>query len=428
MTLSFIEKAARNVARRYPVQQVDFGITDSIAKDAFNRLRTSNPDTLFESTQQYNKQHLLWDEKTVGTASSTHVPDESATKMTVGSAQNDSIIRQTFEYFHYQPGKSQHILLTSVLPSKTGVRARIGYFDDENGIYFECADGIPAFTVRSMSTGVLTEDKVVRNAWNYDKMDGSGSTDNPSTLNFDDTEGVLVWIDLEWLSLGRVRVGFFKGGIPWKVHDFIHEDIADRPYMTTANLPVRYEITNTAATSGSTDLMHICSTVISEGGFTVPGVPGSISNETTPVSVTTARPILSIRPKATFNSITNRINAVIEDLSIYSADQPVHVQVVYDGVLTGAVWADTHADNSLEHDVTATAITGGLPIKDFYIAASGLGSSVGNTGAARALDILSELPLALDIDGANPKLVSLVVTSLATATDCYGTFEWRDIY
>ena len=37
--------------------------------------------------------------------------------------------------------------------------------------------------------------------------------------------------------------------------------------MTTATLPVRYEITNTGTTASSSSLKQICSSVVSEAGF-----------------------------------------------------------------------------------------------------------------------------------------------------------------
>ncbi|KKL09753.1 hypothetical protein LCGC14_2562720, partial [marine sediment metagenome] len=71
-------------------------------KDAFDRLRVSNPVTLFDSQFQYDKQPFLWNEDlTNGTA--THLPNESAIDM-VADANAEIAVRQTRAYHRYQPG------------------------------------------------------------------------------------------------------------------------------------------------------------------------------------------------------------------------------------------------------------------------------------------------------------------------------------
>ncbi|MDP2696411.1 MAG: hypothetical protein Q8O87_04175 [bacterium] len=112
--------------------------TNTPSTDAFGRWRTSDPVTIFDSTMQYDATPLFWETVLVGGASVAHLPNESSLNLTCGTANNDSVIRQTYEYFRYQPGKSQLIVMTAVFGiGKANNTKRIGYFDASNGAFFE---------------------------------------------------------------------------------------------------------------------------------------------------------------------------------------------------------------------------------------------------------------------------------------------------
>jgi hypothetical protein len=64
--------------------------------------------------------------------------------------------------------------------------------------------------------------------------------------------------------------------------------------MTTATLNPRYEITNTSATSGVSTMKQICSTVISEGGYTPSTKIGYVTNNTTVTRVASANTITAL--------------------------------------------------------------------------------------------------------------------------------------
>jgi hypothetical protein len=58
-------------------------------------------------------------------------------------------------------------------------------------------------------------------------------------------------------------------------HKFHHANTANAPngtYMTTACLPIRYEITNTGTTASASTLKQICTSVVSSGGYTPRGL------------------------------------------------------------------------------------------------------------------------------------------------------------
>lgn len=373
--------------------------------DAFGRLRVSEADTIFESQHQYDKNPLFWVEKTVGASSSAHVPDGSLVRLTVGGDADDSIIRQTRQYWRYQPGKSQQIYLTFGAGTLTsGLRFRCGYFDADNGIYIEQFGTTTRMVLRSKVSGSVVDSEFTRADWSFDKFDGSG----PSGIKLDMTKSQILDIDLQWLSVGLVRVGFVIGGLIHIAHEFKNANVIDGPYMSTANLPVRYELVNTTGdSSDSVDM--ICCSVSFEGGFFSTGLPFSADSGDDLVSVSSRLALVSIRPKATFNSIVNRGMIIPLDLSLLANIQSARFELIYDGTLGGTpVWNSVDDNSITEFDVAGTTVTGGLRLKTIYVDR--------NRDREAFPGFVAKTPLALDIDGADPKSLTVVATTITGAT------------
>lgn len=392
---------------------MDFNMT---ALDAFGRQRISGPTSIFDYQSQYDNGPLLWEDDLTGSGTATHNANEASVDLATTTASGDKVIRQSRQYHRYQPGKSQLVMMTFVLEAaQTNLRQRVGYFDAEDGIFLEVEDSTVNFVRRTSTSGSAVDNEVAQSSWNLDTIP-----------ELDLTKAQILIIDMEWLGVGSVRVGFVVDGEIRYCHQFRHANALSLVYMGTANLPVRYEIENTGTVTGTPTLSAICSTVISEGGFEIDrGLPFCASNGSTLIAVTTRRPILSLRPKTTFNSITNRSQYLTGGIAAYSASEAIYLEVVYDGSLTGASFASVDSNSTTEVDVAATAISGGHVINALYVAASSQGSQT-SPGTA-GLGLLSRLPLTLDISGANPKNISLVATSLNTSTDVGGTVYWQEL-
>jgi len=231
-------------------------------------------------------------------------------------------------------------------------------------------------------------------------------------------------IDLQWLGSGRIRVGFNIGGRIAYAHEFVPANLLTTVYMTTANLPVRYEIVATGAAAAQTDLVAICSGVTSEGGFTDErAFYFSANNTISAISASTRRAIVSIRPKATFNSIVNRGKIVLDEMDLSSASQPILWEIVYGATLGGTPsWNSVNDSSIVEYDVAGTTITGGITIKSGYC---------GSGGATRftlgATELASKLPLVLDPAGANPINLSLVATATTGTATVLGALGWKEM-
>lgn len=250
--------------------------------DAFGRLRVSNPVTLFDSQNRYIDGDQFSNITATG-GNVVYVANESSFNLNVSSTSGSSVIRQSKTVQAYQPGKSLLIMNTFAMATlKTNLRQRVGYFTQENGVFFE-ADGSTLYLViRSSVTGSVVENRIAQASWNGNTL--------LSGIVLDPTLTQIFWCDIEWLGVGNVRCGFIINGQFIVCHTFQH---ANQPsnttvYMTTATLNPRYEITNTGTTSGASTMKQICSTVISEGGFTPSTKIGYVTNNTSVTRVSSA--------------------------------------------------------------------------------------------------------------------------------------------
>ena len=337
--------------------------------DAFGRLRVSQPYTLFDSQNRYAAD-TQFDTATTGTGTTTYNTNESSLDMTVTAGGAGSVVRQTFRSFPYQPGKGLLVLATFVMDGSQNVNLtqRVGYFNTENGVFFQRVDGVYSFVLRSYVTGSVSNARTVNQAdWNGDKLDGTGA----SGLTLDPSKAQILWMDFEWLGVGSVRCGFVINGQYIVCHTFTNANEITATYMTTATLPVRYEITSTSAIAAT--LKQICSSVISEGGYEQYSV-GHIARRTTALATigTTFLPLVSIR------LASGRGGAVVVPGRIQvlpTTSQSYEVALVKNPTLTGAVWTTHPTDSNVQFDVSATATTGGSIIQTDYVSSSGSGGT-----------------------------------------------------
>ena len=256
--------------------------------DAFGRLRVSNPVTLFDSQNRYIDGEQFSSTTATG-GNVVYVANESSFNLNVSAASGSSVIRQSKTVQGYQPGKSLLIMNTFAMATlKANCRQRVGYFTADNGIYFEAVGTQLNLVIRSSVTGSVVEERIPQASWN-------GNTLLSGTV-LDPTLTQIFWCDVEWLGVGNVRTGFVINGEFIVCHTFQH---ANQPgnttvYMTTATLNPRYEITNTGATSGASTMKQICSTVISEGGYTPSTKIGYVSNNTVPTRVSSANTVTAL--------------------------------------------------------------------------------------------------------------------------------------
>jgi hypothetical protein len=390
----------------------------NISNDAFKRLRVSTADTLFDSQSQYDVQPLLWNIKKTSGGSETHLPNESATRLAVTSSNNEYIIRQTKEYFHYEPGKSHLVLVSFAFgPTPPGISKKVGYFDDQNGIYLENSGGQLYIVKRSYVGGSVVNTSIPTGSWNNLKNVAISPAVNPEKAQ-------IFWVDLQWLGVGSVRCGLVIDGQFCLMHTFSHSNIIDATYMRTATLPVRYEIVNSTASVASSMRAIACSVQSENGLERIYGFNACATNGATPVSVTTRRQVLGVRPAALFNSIANRAQYDFNQLCIRCATNDALIELVYNpaSVTSASFAAVNGAYSAMELDVTGAALTGGTVLLAFPVAAG----SVLQWSPVGEFSLMGKIPLSLDVDGSNPTVLSVVATAFTGTASVSATLNWTE--
>lgn len=201
-------------------------------------------------------------------------------------------------------------------------------------------------------------------------------------------------IDFQSLKVGRIRFGIVRSGIPEYVHIINNDNIRSQGYWQYPSQPTVYRIYNSGSythtefgygddengigfgyripINSNASIRAICCTVKSEGGkplFDMPGFNRSISNRTTPITVsTTLRPIISIKPSDTYKSLDNR-GLYIPTSFIVTGNNAMHYRLVEGPALTGASWGQVGADSGMDYDVSSTGLTGGTIIDEDYLTA-----------------------------------------------------------
>jgi len=399
----------------------------STSTDAFGRQRMSTPLTLFDSSHRY-RDNNLWSGLVVGTGSTVGFSTaQGLINMTVGVGSTASVIRETTKVFSYQPGKSLQVMNTFVMnPAKTNLRQRVGYYGADNGMYLELDGNNLYFVERTYVTGITTETRVAQANWNIDTMLGAGHL-NPSGVTLDISKAQIMWMDIEWLGLGTVRLGFVVNGQFIHCHSFHHANLINTTYITTASLPLRYEIANTGITTSASTLKQVCSTVISEGGYELRGLQQAVGTPVqTPVDLTNAGTyytVLSIRLKTT----PNRLDAIVilTALSILGItnNATYNWQVRASGTSDGGTWTDAGLDSAVEYKVNGGTYTGGRILASGYL----YGSNQGSTPVDILKEALFKFQLERDALSGTPYELSIVCASDSNGAAIHGSMDWEEI-
>jgi len=434
--------------------------------DAFGRARISELFTLGDYKHIYAVDPNFLDGLANG-GTVTFFPDQAACVLATTSNTASSAIHQTKFYHHYQPGKSQLIYSSfNFRAPNRNVTKRTGYFDANDGIYFEqvgsdTADGTTVssttqtlnWVIRSYVGGSPSEAtfnttvnglayvykrRVPQSEWNVDKCDGTG----PSGFKLDITKTQLAWIDFQWLGVGRVRCGFAHQGELITAHEYYHDNVLPTVYLSNPNLPVRCEIRNTGTTPGGA-FDQICATVMSEGGYVESGIDWSVytAPRTTPTPGQTRFPLLAIRLKNTFNGYPNRLSVRPNSLGLYAETNSILYEVVkFPSAASlsttdpgGLVWTSADADSGVEYCVNATSFTAanGDRFASGYVPSGSSQNSLSPV-ASGTLTAAKKNIISQNIDSTNSEVYCVIVSTVnpgnQTTATVSTTIQWREIY
>jgi hypothetical protein len=397
--------------------------------DAFGRGRTSEPYTLGDYKHIFGLDPNFIDYAVNG-ATLSFQPNQACARLTTSNNPNSRLVHQSKFYHHYMPGKSQVILSSfNFYTAVPNVTKRTGYFDDNDGIYFEqTGDGTLNIVVRTYVTGAPTERRIPQSQWNGDKCDGTGS----SAFNLDITKTQLFWIDFQWLGVGRVRCGFVHDGQYVIAHAFNNSNNLPTVYMSNPNLPIRCELVNVGTTAGGY-FDQICSTVMSEGGYVEAGTDWAQANIPRTLTSGQTLPIMAIRLKNAFRTYKNRMIVRMGNLSVFSSGENIGwklIKLPNTSNLTETTWTPVDDDSGVEYCVDATAYTEGDCIDAGWVGASTQGAL--KAGGAPGPDLPSSAKknyIVQNYDSTDSEIYVLVATNLGTQSTTVGVgMQWREIY
>lgn len=403
----------------------------NLAVDAFGRARVSEPFTLGDYKHIYGIEDALFINKLSGDGDVTDNINRASVTLSA-TTSGSSAIHQSKMYHHYMPGKSQNIFSSFVFGTAiSGSTKRTGYFDDYNGIFVEQdATGSLQFVIRSATngTGSVTEQRVKQENWNVNTLlDGD--------FILDVTKTQLFFVDFQWLAVGRVRCGFVHKGVTALCHVFDHTNLLDVAYMQNPNLPIRCEIVNSVNTVIPSSMEQICTTVVSEGGYSESGKAFSVSNESfRSLTSGSTLPVLAIRLKNNINGLPNRAFVRIQEAAIFTDQQTVRYILTKlpsgSMLTTGSTWIPVDSTSVVEYNTSATAYSDGKPLLTGFVGANSLNINQANPLVQNQSGVSNKQNfIAQNYNSTDSEIYVLVAKNMtANTTNIGGTMLWSEIY
>lgn len=260
-----------------------------------NKLNVSTTTTLLDIKHNGAKNSIYETEYATSNATATYntTTGQSVILALTSALNTNKIIRQTREYLIYQQGKPLIIFIDAVInanSNNSNSKSRIGYFDDDNGVFFEHrgngTTGGDLYVVRRFNG---TDTSVLRTSFNIDQLDGMA----PYEYEIDLSTIHTFIIEISW---NVVRLGIMINDKIGYVHEFYNQD--NELLLYTANLPIRYSIDASGSVS-TARLIHYSTYVISEIDYKPVTRIYALNNLSSSIKInaTVEKPVLIIRHK-----------------------------------------------------------------------------------------------------------------------------------
>lgn len=408
---------------QYPKGVEEVVIADGANLGPFGWIRAAAPAYVFDAQLTYDLQPLLFEQVTNGSgATVTHDATNRCAVMTfTDTPTGGKAYMQQYEHNRYQPGRGQAAFITgNFIEHKANVLKWLKYGTGEAGNGVALESNGTGFQVTLYSDTAEGDQTVLQANWNLDKLDGTGA----SGITLQVSKGVIFFLDLQSLYYGRVRCCVDINGVATCFHEFKNANVLAKPYIQTANLPISAGMTCTGTVS--TTMNYTCCTVLSEGGQEDVG-GFHFSQEVSVTAASGARThAISLQPKTTFNSITNRSKFVFEGFEILGGNQPVLWELCLGDVITGTTtFNDVNTTYSgIQYNTLGT--TSGTPaivIDSGYVA-----SSAATKGVADQKTPM-KYPITLDVSGAARAMgrLTLLLTGIGGTSACRVAMNWKEL-
>jgi hypothetical protein len=405
---------------------VETNPADSFALDAFQRQRVSEQYSLCDLQQIWDGLPLLIDGVVNGTGTKTYNAGEASTTLAT-SASGDYAIAQTKQRYKYYAGKSSAIAITFYnFHIQTNVIKRVGYFNSSStapytggfdGIYLE-SNGVTGVVSLNIDRGGTSIDSAAQSAWNKDVFDGSNSSSNPSGLSIDYIKNQILFVDLQFLGVGRVRVGFNINGKLYIAHEFNHANLIQKVYISSPNHSIRWEIRQSGAGSGT--FTYVCASVSSEGAIN--NTAGLIFTENTSEvptatnTIGTTYALLGLRLRST------ALDAVVDILNLSllaNTNDWFFWELLINPTIAGTFGFSNYPNSSIQTAIGSSTNTISNP-------GIRIASKMTQNTDSSLVNIDSPLRLGSTINGTSD-IIILSITPISSNINSFASITWREM-
>jgi hypothetical protein len=373
--------------------------------DMFGKLMMAQPRKLFETnaccpldTTRY------WDTSVVAGGTVTRDATTSQFKLALTTASGDKAVLQTRRQIQYNKANSQEILVIYKPAGIANRRERWGYFDENNGVFFELTGTTGKVVIRTNTGGSPSDTQSFSQSQWDDPLDGTG----PSGKLIDWTKQTVFKIEFGWLSSRGVRFSIDVGGTFVAVKTWLISNTLAVPYMQTPCLPIRFEVENLALTTAGTSATA-CSAVQSSGA----------SEQEGPVRVlSSGLPTIVAAVRLNSSYLNTAIQPSLFELFPITGTGVLFYQVLYNPTITGGAWTAAGTYDTLNAPVTT--FTGGSVLVDGFLDLA----TKGTLRNSSLKDVLSDVYVGRGIGGAQDALCMVLTTSTGTGT-VYFTSQFK---
>lgn len=383
-----------------------------------SHLRIASTNEFYRQAFRFGIEPTLWEVISNVNGTISHLPDEQAVSLSIPTASGDKIVRQTSKYFVYAAGRSMRLSLAVIFDdNKSNLRQRVGYFNDNNGFFFEYDETGLKVVRRSNASGSPVDVAVLQTNWDLDVMDGTGK----SGKTLDLTKIQMMFIEWTWYGAGSAKFGFeIDNRLHW-VHRFEGGNSLVEPILGSPHLPIRYEIENLGVTASSSEIKKYGLHLGIDGDNNIEGFRRGYATGSISTNTVTDRPLLSIRPKLTVNSINNYSFIRAISIGVASTSTAAHFKIIKNATLTTPSWVNVDTDDNsvTQYDITSTSLSGGVVV--------GAGVISGNKGASETFDIQTRDPLTINDNASNADTLTIAITT-ADNSSSLASVNWIEVY
>jgi hypothetical protein len=329
-------------------------------------IASSDPVAQMQFT--YNVNSCLAEENVTGSSSISFVNGMAVLQV---SQNGDSATISNNIRAYAQPGQSVSCIFAAIYGNEQGPTNQIaGIGNATDGFFFQCSNSTFGILYRNNSIDVT----IPQNNWNVDPMDGSGPSG--MTLNF--TLGNIFKIQYQRLEFGNIK--FFiessSTGELILVHQINYANANTNPSLSNPGLQLMAEV---QSSGGNAELSISSMSVFIEGEVNpYLGIRNGVGGSKT--VNTSSNNILTIQNDTIFESQTNQLMVIPDQLSLYSSPDNTGEAIFslyLNPTVDNPIFSNISSNSVVSYDTSGTSVNGGILLGAFYLP----------SGSSRSVDL-----------------------------------------